>query len=118
MTWWKMPLLSLQRCSSSWECPRRSTWWFSTRCLLGLPGLVGAVKGGVARRLLYVQYRPEDRPHLDPANRARLIEVYREGVEKLARLTGRDLRAWLQVERSATPGAPLTDYEDTRAEGP
>jgi len=85
---------------------------------LGLPGLVGAVKGGVARRLLYVQYRPEDRPHLDPANRARLIEVYREGVEKLARLTGRDLKAWLQVERSATPGAPLTDYEDTRAEGP
>jgi hypothetical protein len=85
---------------------------------LGLPGLVGAVKGGVARRLLYVQYRPEDRPRLDPADRARLIEGYREGVERLARLTGRDLEAWLQVERPATPGAREADYVDTRAGGP
>lgn len=73
---------------------------------LGMPGLVGAVKGGAVRRILYAPYRSGERPTLDPGDRERLIETYRDGIERLADLTGRDLTGWLRVEGSKAPRAP------------
>lgn len=81
---------------------------------LGRPELVGKVKGGVARRLLYAQYRGNERPRLAPDDRARLIGTFREGIERLSDRTGRDLGAWLEVEMPSPPPAPRADRPHPR----
>jgi hypothetical protein len=46
------------------------------------------------KRMAFV---PKGALRIDPEDRVRLIEFYREDVEKLAELLGRDLGAWLRV---------------------
>lgn len=65
---------------------------------LGLPGLVGAVKGSYAAQWLYAPYEKSDRPSLSPDERRRLVDVFRPDLEQLETLIRRDLGQWMQQE--------------------
>lgn len=77
--------------------------WRGTRELRSylMPVVPMALRGRlfeVASRLPVRKHRAEP---LDPALRARLIETYRDDIEALAALLGRDLDAWLDPEPAA-----------------
>lgn len=61
---------------------------------LGLARLVGRVKRGWLARLLYVPYRDDERPRLDPAMRHRLVARFRPDVERLEAVLHKDLSRW------------------------
>jgi hypothetical protein len=63
----------------------------------GFPRLVGAVKEGALARHLYVAYEDDEKPRLEPEWRALLVDRFREDVERLQDLTGRDLGDWLRT---------------------
>jgi hypothetical protein len=54
----------------------------------------------VRRGLLKAQNKNLSRPPLPPEVRARLIEEYREDVERVRKLTGLDVSRWLETESS------------------
>lgn len=64
---------------------------------LGLTRLVGVVKRGPVAELAYVPYGDGERPRLDPEIRARLVEMLRSDIERLADMLGTDLSPWLQA---------------------
>ncbi len=65
---------------------------------LGVPGLVGAVKGSAAARWLYTPYQASDKPSLSPDTRCRLLNIFRPDLERLETLIERDLGYWMRVE--------------------
>lgn len=61
---------------------------------LGLVNLVGAVKHGIAGRLLYRPLKKDEVPRMDPDVGKRLLERYIPDIEALERLLGVDLNHW------------------------
>ncbi len=70
---------------------------------LGLANLVGRIKRGPVQKLLYREYRGEERPRLSPDTRARLTEQFRPDVEALETQLGWDLSAWKTVPAGREP---------------
>lgn len=64
---------------------------------LGLPEAVQRVKENPLVQRLWEPYEEDERPRVDPATRARLLDVVREDVHRLAELTGVDFAGrWLE----------------------
>jgi len=84
--------------------PRVPRSYFAKRVLTltGLWRLGGALIPHSVRPLVRrVAFQPRETLHIDPADRNRLVEFYRDDIRKLADLLDRDLSAWL-----LRPGSP------------
>jgi len=68
---------------------------------LGFGRLVGRLKQGWLRSLLYRPYTPEERPRVAPETRARLGALFEPDIRQLEAMLGADLGAWrTRAERS------------------
>lgn len=93
----------------------RSVWIaFGARTLRDFQRTVGMTRGlGLARRIRKLNSRPAQRASLSAAMRAELADYFRDDVETLGALLGRNLaRQWLSpppVMRGATDGRPVVE---------
>lgn len=61
----------------------------------GFPGIVGRVKSSQLASALYISYQADERPRLDPADRASLLKVFSADVVALRELLRTDIPRWL-----------------------
>jgi hypothetical protein len=67
---------------------------------LGLwPRMKGIIPRGIRQRLRPIAFDSRRSQRMSPADRAFLVEYYRDDILKLAGLLGRDLSSWLVVEQ-------------------
>lgn len=64
-------------------------------CVKLVKRVFGLKKIGMQDRLLSMNSKSKPRPQLDESTRREIVENYRSDIEKLARLSGIDLSAWL-----------------------
>jgi hypothetical protein len=86
--------------SAKYTQPRVPRSYFARRLLrrLGAWQLARALAPPAIRPLLnQAIFQPREVLRIDPADRARLVAFYREDIENLAELLGRDLSAWLRT---------------------
>jgi hypothetical protein len=67
----------------------------------GIRGVASFVSPGLRRRIRHAFFRPRATMALEPFDRARLVDFYRQDIQKLSILLGRNLSSWLD-ETTAT----------------
>jgi hypothetical protein len=66
----------------------------------GLGGLVGSVKRGILRQILYKPYEPNGRPRVNPRTKAELEDLFRPGILILQDMLQVNLTHWIDKDTS------------------